>query len=120
MASKLKKCSKKPFPETVCFYPAMKRSIKDMPVNKTLWTIIRFLFFQILFRFTFGLRMIDLSPLDQPYFVKKILYYIVPEVQSMVHFFDKKKYRFLGSTVNQNFSDRRAKEEIFQKILKND
>ena len=63
--------------------------------------------------------MIDFTPFDQPKFVKKIFYCIIPEVQEKAHLFDQKRNRFLGSTVKENFSDPRAQEEIFKNILDN-
>ena len=53
-ASKLKFCPKKPFPETVCFSPSINSVSKKLPIKVTLWTIIRIIFLQILFRLTLG------------------------------------------------------------------
>ena len=116
-ASKLKFFPKNPFPKTVCFSPSFlsNEAPKDIKLNP--WTIIQLIFIFILFKIRFGFTLNDFSPFNQPEIVKKIFYCIVPEIQPKSHLYDQKRYRFLGSTVDQNFTDSRAKEELFKNLL---
>ena len=118
-ASKLKFCPKQPFPETVCFSPSMESYTKEIPVKVSIWTVIRIIYLFVLFRIQFGFGLKDFTPFDQPKFAKKLFFCLVPDVQEKSHLFDQKRYRFLGSTVKENFSDPRAQEEIFKNILNN-
>ena len=115
-ASKLKFFPKKPLPKIVCLSTAFAQlkddDLAELPseilkLKKTLDSILDF--------------EIDNSRLfDVPDFVKKIFVTVLPGMQPNVILFDHNIYRFVGSTINQNFSHPTAKEELFKTILEDD
>ena len=116
---KFKFCPKNPFPKTVCLSTTIVAEQKldnektEIIEKKSSNDDIR-----ILLNDLFGFEINN--NFDQfyiPEFVKKIFISTIPEMQANLDIFDKKKYRFLGSTIDDNLSDPRAKEELFKNIL---
>ena len=112
---KLKFFPKTPLPDIVCFQPMFQDIKVDSHIS--FWTAIKLISFLANFFLFFGFKNLILSPFVQPEFCKKTFFCIVPDLQPKSHLYDKKKFRFLGSTVNENFIDPRAQEELFKNIL---
>ena len=129
--SKMKFCPKRPLPPIACFSPSFGMHEGIYPNNfeltlqkriPSIWDKIKIYFLQLKFCYRYGFKlshMKNIRPFNQPEFVEKIFFCIVPEVQPRAHLFNQKRYRFLGSTVNANFVDPLVNDEKFKNLLGN-
>ena len=110
-AEKLKFSPKNPFPKIVCLSTTIAFE-KFFPSNEKLENLLKNLL---------GFELKNFQKYECLDLAEKTFVCILPDLQQNIDTFDQKKYRFLGSTVNANFSDLAAKEEPFKTLLeKND